>query len=353
MRSRASAQLEQPSRRDLGDADRDAAADERAHHPVAECIGLKGCDEHAVLVAPPVDAPAACGSSSPGCMRLGQVAHVDVPLDALDAVTRPRDEGIRRFDGATPEAVLARRLTRHRRRLLRCRGAPHDARSRGIRRALLGGLAPVLVPHRRRSPRHDPLERHRTTTVRTPLDVEAMDAAARSLSDSTTSRRTASPARRRRRSARCWSSTGAGMPTGVLVATREGRRVLPQHGARARRRVRRGRRGAARRRGRSPTSATRASARATSRCSPRAGYPHRGRLPRRSRSSGARGADASASANWHVDGFGAAKLALWCRPLRRHPKLSPPPGRSRASRANTQRSGIHEHLLSIKKAALL
>src|SRR5690606_29800489 len=52
--ARVAQRLEVP-RLELALAHRDAAADERAHHAVAERVGLHVRHEHAMLVAPPVE----------------------------------------------------------------------------------------------------------------------------------------------------------------------------------------------------------------------------------------------------------------------------------------------------------
>ena len=167
---------------------------------------------------------------------------------------------------STPEAVLARRLTG-------IIGADADvvvdrrrARSRGIRRPVLGGLAPLRVPRRRRlAPARPARAATAPSWCRARSTSTAMDAAARSLvglhdfaafcrpRDGATTIRTLQAYRWRRRRRRRARGVAAG------------RRVLPLDGARARRRVRRGGRGPARRSTRPRACCARASARAPSR----------------------------------------------------------------------------------------
>ncbi|WP_448005820.1 tRNA pseudouridine(38-40) synthase TruA [Agromyces bauzanensis] len=118
------------------------------------------------------------GRTDAGVHALGQVAHLDVSEPALATVARPR-RGTEA--DATPEAALARRLT-----------------------GIIGADADVVITHAERAPAgfdarfsaiwrryeyrvadasavRDPLERRRTVVIPRALDVDAMDAAARSL----------------------------------------------------------------------------------------------------------------------------------------------------------------------------
>jgi tRNA pseudouridine38-40 synthase len=114
------------------------------------------------------------GRTDAGVHASGQVAHLD--LDAQQVARLPRTRG----DG-DPIPALAGRI----RGVL---GAYSDVTVRAVGRAPDGfdaRFSPVWRRYRYRladaSSGYDPLERHRTTSVRTRLDEAAMDAAARSL----------------------------------------------------------------------------------------------------------------------------------------------------------------------------
>jgi tRNA pseudouridine38-40 synthase len=119
------------------------------------------------------------GRTDSGVHALGQVAHLDLPSDALATVTRPRRGHA--SDGASPEAVLRRRVTG-------ILGAGADVVVTEIARAPIGFDARFSALWRRyeyrvadASARHDPLERRRTVSAPRVLDAAAMDAAAGSL----------------------------------------------------------------------------------------------------------------------------------------------------------------------------
>ncbi|GAA4377288.1 tRNA pseudouridine synthase A [Agromyces bauzanensis] len=118
------------------------------------------------------------GRTDAGVHALGQVAHLDVSEPALAAVARPRRG---RDPDATPEAALGRRLTG-------IIGADADVVITYAERAPAGFDARFSATWRRYEYRvadaasvRDPLERRRTVVIPRPLDVDAMDAAARSL----------------------------------------------------------------------------------------------------------------------------------------------------------------------------
>ena len=209
------------------------------------------------------------GRTDAGVHASGQVAHVD-----LDVGQQRRLRSQRGRDAASePVAALAARtrgvvgaysdVAVH-----RTSSAPDgfDARFSAVWRRYSYRIADL-------STGYDPLERHRTTNVRAQLDEQTMDAAARSLiglhdfaayckpRDEATTIRTLLEFD--------WHRDAEG----VAGREHQGRCVLPQHGARARRRVRRGRARAGSMSRTSSTSVTRASARTTSRCSPRADSP--------------------------------------------------------------------------------
>jgi tRNA pseudouridine38-40 synthase len=117
------------------------------------------------------------GRTDAGVHAIGQVAHVD-----LDAEQVERLHGTQRRDAASdPVARLAARM----RGVL---GAYSDITVRRTSLAPVGFDARFSAVWRRYAYRladdatgYDPLERHRTTTVRGRLDVDRMDAAARTL----------------------------------------------------------------------------------------------------------------------------------------------------------------------------
>ncbi|MGW9630786.1 tRNA pseudouridine(38-40) synthase TruA [Agromyces sp. NPDC055520] len=119
------------------------------------------------------------GRTDAGVHARGQVAHLDVPLEALTAVTRPRRG--HPAEATSDAGVLARRLTG-------ILGADSDVVVDDIDRAPRGFDARFSAVWRRyeyrvadASARRDPLERHRTVAVPRALDMAAMDAAAQSL----------------------------------------------------------------------------------------------------------------------------------------------------------------------------
>lgn len=115
------------------------------------------------------------GRTDAGVHAAGQVAHLDLDDEVVDALGRSRPTF------GTPLDLLAHRA----RGVL---GTYPDVTVRGIREAPAGFDARFSAIWRRYSYRvadastgYDPLERLRTTSVNARLDVEAMDAAARSL----------------------------------------------------------------------------------------------------------------------------------------------------------------------------
>jgi len=117
------------------------------------------------------------GRTDAGVHATGQVAHVD-----LDAEQHQRLTGQRGRDAASePVTALAARVRG-------VMGAYADVAVHTTALAAEGFDARFSAAWRRYSYRiadlttgYDPLERHRTTTVRAPLNAAAMDAAARSL----------------------------------------------------------------------------------------------------------------------------------------------------------------------------
>ncbi|WP_139418312.1 tRNA pseudouridine(38-40) synthase TruA [Agromyces laixinhei] len=119
------------------------------------------------------------GRTDAGVHAIGQVAHLDVPFDALRAVTRPRRG--HPAEAAGEADVLARRLTG-------ILGAGADVVVNGIDRAPDGFDARFSALWRRyeyrvadASARRDPLERHRTVVIPRALDDQAMSTAAEQL----------------------------------------------------------------------------------------------------------------------------------------------------------------------------
>jgi tRNA pseudouridine38-40 synthase len=118
------------------------------------------------------------GRTDAGVHASGQVAHTDLDDAQWARATQRRRDSVRQED---PVAPLARRLTG-------VLGQYADVAVLRTSTALEGFDARFSAVWRRYEYRvadavtgYDPLERHRTTTVRAELDVEAMDAAARSL----------------------------------------------------------------------------------------------------------------------------------------------------------------------------
>ncbi len=117
------------------------------------------------------------GRTDAGVHATGQVAHVDLDDEQSDRVLARRGR-----DGASdPVETLSRRMqgvlgAYSDVAVLRTSPAPagFDARFSAVWRRYAYRLADQAAGY-------DPLERHRTTTVRGELDVERMDAAARSL----------------------------------------------------------------------------------------------------------------------------------------------------------------------------
>jgi tRNA pseudouridine38-40 synthase len=115
------------------------------------------------------------GRTDSGVHATGQVAHVDLDDDQQARLTGQRS----RNRDADPIAVLAGRI----RGVV---GAYSDVAVNRTTLAPAGFDARFAAVWRRYSYRiadrtYDPMERHRTTTVRGELNVESMDAAARSL----------------------------------------------------------------------------------------------------------------------------------------------------------------------------
>lgn len=117
------------------------------------------------------------GRTDAGVHASGQVAHLDLDDDQLARLPRRRREGdesdavaalagrVRGVLGAYPDVTVRRTIA-----------APEgfDARFSAVWRRYAYRIADLTTGY-------DPLDRARTTTVKAHLDVEAMDAAARSL----------------------------------------------------------------------------------------------------------------------------------------------------------------------------
>ena len=117
------------------------------------------------------------GRTDTGVHATGQVAHVDIDDEVWAAATRPR----RGLEASDPVDVFARRI-------MGVLGGYSDVAVRRTSLAPEGFDARLSAVWRRYEYRvadlvagYDPLERHRTTSVRAELDVDQMDAAARSL----------------------------------------------------------------------------------------------------------------------------------------------------------------------------
>jgi tRNA pseudouridine38-40 synthase len=111
------------------------------------------------------------GRTDAGVHARGQVVHADVDPVAWEAVPgrsdrSPEDAAVTRLNGILPADIVVRRV--------RQAPAGFDARFSAVRRRYLYRICdePASL---------DPLRRHDTVAVKQPLDVEAMDAAARSL----------------------------------------------------------------------------------------------------------------------------------------------------------------------------
>ncbi|WP_308797108.1 tRNA pseudouridine(38-40) synthase TruA [Agromyces silvae] len=122
------------------------------------------------------------GRTDAGVHALGQVAHLDVPRAALDEVVRPRRGDTASGRATDPAGVLARRVTGI------LGAADDDVVITHAELAPDGFDARFSAVWRRYEYRvadsaalRDPLDRHRTVWYPRELDVEAMDAAARTL----------------------------------------------------------------------------------------------------------------------------------------------------------------------------
>ncbi len=117
------------------------------------------------------------GRTDTGVHATGQVAHLDVDDDVWEAATRPR----RGHEASDPVAVFARRVQG-------VLGAYPDVAVRRSSLAPEGFDARFSAVWRRYEYRvadldseYDPLQRHRTTSVRAHLDLREMELAGRSL----------------------------------------------------------------------------------------------------------------------------------------------------------------------------
>ena len=119
------------------------------------------------------------GRTDAGVHASGQVAHVDLDDDQRERLLSRRGRG---------ESGLTERVAALAARLTGVVGAYSDVAVTATREAPEGFDARFSVVWRRYAYRiadqatgYDPLERHRTTTVRATLDEQSMDAAARAL----------------------------------------------------------------------------------------------------------------------------------------------------------------------------
>lgn len=133
-----------------------------------------------VLRAPDRMRLVVAGRTDTGVHAAGQVAHLDVDEALWRTATAPRRGAPAESEEASAE-VFAHRVNG-------ALGAYSDVAIRGARTAPKGFDARFSAVWRRYEYRiadsvsgYDPLDRHRTTTVRSALDEDRMDAAARSL----------------------------------------------------------------------------------------------------------------------------------------------------------------------------
>ncbi|GAB49188.1 tRNA pseudouridine(38-40) synthase TruA [Mobilicoccus pelagius] len=124
-----------------------------------------------ILRADPAPSLTVAGRTDAGVHARGAVAHVDVEEEAWNALPgrsdlAPEAAAVRRLAGVLPSDVVVRRA--------RVVAEDFDARFSALTRQYSYRIcdAPELL---------DPLRRRDTVTVRRPLDVDAMDVAARSL----------------------------------------------------------------------------------------------------------------------------------------------------------------------------